>query len=164
MAKENKKYHFSIFDAIIILAVIACVVGIALRFRLTSSDGFDSKITAEFIVPGVMQSTADQMTQKLKEGTKLYLSSGDKEIGYIISAASEKSKVYATDPDGALQRVDHPENYDVKGVCVLYGVDGDSGFLIGGNLLATVSEVVYVYSTDIEFSITLTNVSASSAK
>ena len=111
-----------------------------------------------------MQSTAEQMTKKLTEGTKLYLSTGDKEIGYIVSTTSEKSKVYATDGDGNLQRVEHPENYDVKGVCVLYGTAGESGFLIGGNTLATISEVIYVYSTDIEFSMTLTDVSVSSAK
>ena len=164
MVKENKKYRFSIFDAIIIIAVIACIVGIVLRFRLTSSNDFSSKATVEFIVPGVMQSTADSMTAKLKNGTKLYLASSDKEIGYIVSVESERSKVYATSSDGTLERVEHPENYDVKGVCVLYGSDGEAGFLIGGNTLATISEVIYVYSTDVEFSITLTDVSASSPK
>ena len=164
MVKENKKYRFSIFDVIIIVAVVACIVGIVIRFQFTSSNDFSSKVTVEFIVPGVMKSTSDQMAAKLKEGTKLYLSSNDKEIGYIVSVAAEKSKVYATGADGKLERVEHPENYDVKGVCVLYGSDGDSGFLIGGNTLATISEVIYVYSADVEFSITLTDVSASSSK
>ena len=164
MVKENKKYRFSIFDAIIIIAILACIVGIVLRVKFTASNDFSSKATVEFIVPGVMQSTADKMNEKLVEGTKLYLSSSDKEIGYIVSVTSERSKVYATGSDGKLERVDHPESYDVKGVCVLYGSDGDSGFLIGGNTLATISEVIYVYSADVEFSITITGVSESSPK
>lgn len=53
---------------------------------------------------------------------------------------------------------------DVKGTAVLYGKSGESGFYIGGNKLATVSDIVYVYTTDVEFAMTLVDIGSPGAK
>lgn len=160
----KKSVRFNVFDVLIILVALACVAAIIVRAKFISGDTLDEKITIGFIVPGVMKSTADKMTADLTEGAKLYLSSTDEEIGYIVSIGSEKSTVYAENESGEIKRVEHPNSMNVTGVCVLYGKTGTDGFLIGGTTAATLSEVIYVYSDTIDFSMTITNVSEASAK
>ena len=53
---------------------------------------------------------------------------------------------------------------NVTGVAVLYGKTGESGFYIGGSELATVNDVIYVYSTNVEFAMTLTQIGSPNAK
>lgn len=161
---EVKKSRFNIFDALIILVVLACIAAIIARYYFISSDSLDEQVSVEFIVPGVMDSTAQAMTDAIKSGTVIYLSDGDQTIGFIQSIYSESSKVYATNAVGDIERVNHPSEMDIKGVAVLYGTSGKSGFLIGGNKLATVSDVVFVYTTDIEFAMTVTSISEPAAK
>lgn len=165
MAKsEAKKSRFNAFDALIIFLIVACIAAIAARYYFTSEDSLGEKVTVDFIVPGVMDSTAQKMTDTLKSGTTLYLTDGGKIIGYISSVSSSRSQEYAENESGDLIRVDNPISMDVKGVAVLYGTTGKDGFLIGGKNLATVSGQVYVYTTDIEFAMTLNNISASEPK
>lgn len=160
----KKNVRFNVFDVLIILVALACVAAIVIRVRFISDDKQSEQITVGFIVPGVMPSTAEQMTHDLTQGTKLYLSSTDEEIGYIVSASSERSTVYAENGSGEIERVEHPESMNVSGLCVLYGKTGTGGFLIGGTTSATLSDVIYVYSSTIDFSMTITNVSEASSK
>ncbi len=164
MAKQETKSRFNIFDALLILVILACIVALAFRYYYNSKDSLDEKVTVTFIVPGIMQSTADTMTEKIKSGTVLYLSDGDTIIGYVQGVYSENSKIYAESEDGKIERVDDPFLMDVKGTAVLYGKSGEDGFYIGGNKLATVSDVVYVYTTDVEFAMTLVDIGTPGAK
>ena len=104
------------------------------------------------------------MLETLKSGSVLYLTDGDNVIGYIQSVAKERSKVYAENGAGELERVDDPFLMNVTGVAVLYGKTGESGFYIGGSELATVNDVIYVYSTNVEFAMTLTQIGSPNAK
>lgn len=161
MAKtENRKLRFNIFDALIILAVIACVAAVIIRFYFISSEPNDEQITVSFVVPSVMKSTADKMTETLKDNKQIYLVSNDTIIGYIISTNSERSVVYGENSGSEVERVYHPDRMDIKGTAVLYGKTGENGFYIGSTSLATISEIIYVYSDEVEFSMTISSISA----
>lgn len=164
MAKQDTKSRFNIFDALLILVIVACIAALVFRYYYNSKDSLDEQVRVSFIVPEVMESTADTMTEKLRMGTVIYLSDGDSIIGYIQSVSKEPSKVYVENGAGNVERVDHPFSMDVRGVAVLYGRSGENGFYIGGSKLATVSDVIYVYSTDVEFSMTLTGIGTPTAK
>lgn len=165
MARQDiKKSRFNVFDVLIIFIVIACIAGIVIRYRYLSEETMKEQVTVDFIVPDVMASTAEKMTSAIKGGTIIYLSSGDTIIGFIQSVSSENAQVYATNASGALERVNHPTNMDVRGVAVLYGKSGESGFLIGSNTLATLSEVLYVYTDSVEFGMTIISISEPTAK
>lgn len=164
MAKQETKSRFNIFDALLILLILACIAALVFRYYYNSKDAVGEQVKVSFIVPAIMPSTADAMTEKLRMGTVLYLSDGDSVIGYIQSVTKAPSKVYAENSSGKLERIDNPLSMDVIGTAVLYGRSGESGFYIGGNKLATVSDVIYVYSTDIEFSMSLTGIGVPTAK
>lgn len=156
---ESQKTRFNIFDIIIIIAVIACIAGVVVRARFSSSAMQNDECECEFVISAVLPETADKLTKTLKSGEKLYLSSNDSEVGYIVNSSSEQASIYVTAFDGSLLSVDDPTHKNVVGKCVLLGKKSDSGFFIGGNQLATVGDIVYVYSTSAEFALTLTGVS-----
>lgn len=164
MAKQDSKSRFNIFDALLILLIVACIVALVLRYYFNSNRSLEEQVRVRFIVPSIMETTADTMLETLKSGSVLYLTDGDNVIGYIQSVAKERSKVYAENGAGELEKVDDPFLMNVTGVAVLYGKTGESGFYIGGSELATVNDVIYVYSTNVEFAMTLTQIGSPNAK
>ena len=77
MAKQETKSRFNIFDALLILLILACIAALVFRYYYNSKDAVGEQVKVSFIVPAIMPSTADAMTEKLRTGTVLYLSDGD---------------------------------------------------------------------------------------
>ena len=90
MAKQDSKSRFNIFDALLILLIVACIVALVLRYYFNSNRSLEEQVRVRFIVPSIMETTADTMLETLKSGSVLYLTDGDNVIGYIQSVAKER--------------------------------------------------------------------------
>ena len=71
MAKQETKSRFNIFDALLILLILACIAALVFRYYYNSKDAVGEQVKVSFIVPAIMPSTADAMTEKLRMGTVL---------------------------------------------------------------------------------------------
>lgn len=153
---EIKKSHFNVFDVLIIVAVLACIAAVVLRARFAANAATSEVCGFDFVISSVLPDTAEKTEKSLEGGKKLYLSSDDTEIGYILSASACDTKVCVAGADGALHEVIDPTRKDIVGECIFYGSYNDLGFYIGGNRLATVGDTLIVYSDTMEFSVTIT--------
>ena len=154
IAIKKSSVHFNIFDILIILAVVACIAALGIRYYYTQNAFSDFvEVKVDFIVPGVMESTANSM--KLKT---VYLSSNDKEVGYIESMSVIPSSVYVTDDNGGLVKAQHPDSFDITGTIVFRGIWSDDAFMINGTIPANVANTILLYSSDIEFVITIEDI------
>ena len=166
MAKNRptEKTRFNVFDLLIILIVIACIVALVLRIYVFNKNALDKKVNVSFSVNNVMETTAEKMNSSIKNGTVVYLTSNNEVIGYVTSIDTERSTVYVEDENGNPIEVFHPTNWNVTGTAVLYGTSGDLGFYINGTQRAEINSVVSVYTDTVQFEMTLTDISAPTAR
>lgn len=162
MAKNKpvEKSRFNVFDILIILIVVACITALILRIYVFNGVALNKKVEVSFSVNNVMQSTADEMLKSIQNGTSLYLTSNNEIIGYITDIRSERSTVFVEDENGNQVEVFHPTNWNVTGTAVIYGTEGDLGFYVNGTTRAEINSVVYVYTTRVQFEMTLTSISS----
>lgn len=70
-----------------------------------------------------------------------------------------QSEIYVDEGNGKYVRSAHPFLYDINGKLTLHGLWSEDGFMLNGNTLLRVSDNLYIYSDDIEFVATVTNIS-----
>lgn len=162
--KPVEKTRFNVFDILIILIVVACIAALILRLYVFNNEALTKKAEVKFSVNNVMQSTSEEMLESIQNGTVLYLSSNEEVIGYVTDIKAERSTVFAEDEDGNQIEVYHPTNWNVYGTAVLYGTSGDLGFYVNGTMRAEINSVVSVFTSRVQFEMTLTSISAPTDK
>ena len=160
--KTVEKSRFNVFDILIILIVVACITALVLRLYVFNGVALNKKVEVSFSVNNIMQSTAEEMLKSVQNGTNLYLTSNNEVIGYVTDIKAERSTVFVEDENGNQIEVFHPTNWNIVGTAVLYGTEGDLGFYVNGTTRAEINSVVYVYTTRVQFEMTLTSISAPS--
>lgn len=162
MAKNRpvEKSRFNVFDILIILIVVACIATLVLRLYVFNGVALNKKAEVTFSVNNVMQSTSEEMIKTIQNGTNLYLTSNNEIIGYVTEIRAVPSTVFVEDEDGNQIEVQHPTNWNVTGTAILYGTEGDLGFYVNGTLRAEINSVIYVYTTRVQFEMTLTSISS----
>lgn len=152
---KNSGVRFNIFDVIIIFLVLACIAAIVIRAYFTANIKEDfTSATVEFSVIGVSENTA----ASFHPARKIYLASGDDEIGSIDDVTYGPSAIYAVDSSGKPVSAFHPDKKDVHGTATLYGLWTDDGFMINGTVLALAGKTVSVYTQDVECILTIVSI------
>jgi len=153
---KNSGARFNIFDVIIIFIVLACIAAIIVRAYFTANikDDFESA-KVEFSVISVSENTA----ASIRQTRKIYLVSGDDEIGVIDEASFAPSEIYALDTAGKPVSASHPDKKDVHGTATLYGIWTDDGFMINGTVPALAGKTINIYTEDVECILTIVSIS-----
>lgn len=129
--KKQGKFKFNAIDVLIILALIACIVGIA--FRLGLPQKFlepepDQKAEIRFSVNAVDQFFVDQF----KDGIMLYDADGE-EFGSVKDIEVSASSVYKENDHGVVEKMSHLSLQDVVGTITVTGLVKDDGFYMNGD-------------------------------
>ena len=141
------KRRFNVFDAIIIIFIVLCIVAVWFKYYYNNKINSDFvNVEVTFISPSVLQSTADAM----KAGKVVYLSNGDKEAGVISSVSVNQSEIYVDEGNGKYVRSAHPFLYDINGKLTLHGLWSEDGFMFNDNTLLRISDNFILFH-DIEF-------------
>ena len=152
-AEKKQRTKLNILDVLIIVAVVACIAAIGLRIYFSSrTETMPDEITVSFEVAGISAENAAEF----KEGKTLYLQSGGEKIGKIETVSVSAQKIDdATDKDGNIVTVYHPEKKTVSGTVTLYGKESDNGFMIGGKTLMYYGSTIDVYTDRNVFTLTV---------
>lgn len=149
--------RFNLFDAILILAVLACIGGIVAHAYFISDlqQTRSENATIVFTVSGVSEKTADAFATV---GSTVYNAADDRVLGTIEIAECTPHTLQIENTEGILTTVVHPDKMNVSGEACFTGTWTEDGFLIGGSLPAIVGKTLNVYTEHAVCTITIVSV------
>ena len=169
MNEERKKapsrFHFNIFDVVLILLAVLCVVGVWQRKNLQglfeSGEALES-YTMTFESRQVRSTTAALLTKDTElyleqEGVKVSLGTIGEQV--LPLAAT----VYLQDKNGQLVEAVYPEDdyeylQDVTGTLSCRGIEQNGSFLLGGEIYLAVGQTVLAHTEMADFEICITGI------
>lgn len=165
MAQPDKKtqkkpthVRFNIIDLVLIIAVLACLVGVYLRYTASEQFGVNHELedyVLSFEIKNIRYTSADAFP----EGDPLYLNGKDTVLGTILAIDSTTpAEVVFTDKKGNYKTIYYPEDsrIDLSGRILSNGVMTERGYLLGGNTYLAPGQSYYVETPLINVSVTIT--------
>ena len=163
--KKRTRARFNIFDVLLLLLVVLCVVGVWQRRNL--QDMFQSKDAMEtyavtFEVRKMRSTTAELLTQD----TVLYLQDGDRRVtlGTISDQVLPLASVeYLKDKNGQIVEAVYPQDdyeylQDVSGTLACKGVTRNGTFMLEGEIYLAVDHALSVSTELADFEIRITGI------
>lgn len=167
--KEQKK-RLGALDIFIILAIIACLVSVGLRFVATRNSSVGNNVQLEnyivsFKISDIRDSTAKNFMDK---GTNFYL----KDSGLLLGSLREGNTISDAEKyyylhDGEIVRMTNSSTGDLYRVDVEGGFDcmgtmsADGTFLLNGNQYIGVNQELNIYSKYLAVTVKITGISKS---
>lgn len=140
------KPRFNIADAIIIVVALLVIAGIALRvYRIFGTEEELQSVTVEFEISNISSEHID-----LYSGDKLYLTSDNIRVGYIMELTVSDMMEYAYNDQGELVKATVPGKSTITGKMLLDGKVTEHGFYLGGTILLTESQEISLYTANRE--------------
>ncbi|MBO5648775.1 MAG: DUF4330 domain-containing protein [Clostridia bacterium] len=144
----QKKHRFNIIDFVLIVTVLACIVGIAVRYNLRSTLTKESDTaTVTVVIHKLLEENADHLVV----GDTYFYQTTEKTFGTLKSVKTSPAKLRLVDQSGTVSIVHHPDRVDA--VCTLE-VRGyyseESGFMIGGTTYIGCGSNILVRSQNLE--------------
>lgn len=136
----SKNLKFSMYDILILIMVLLCVLGIF--FRGAAADGISSAVyndTAE--ISFVIEETDKNFISAIRSGDKFYFKNGS-EFGTLLEGYSYKNtETYTANEKGDLEKIQNTEKYDLQGRFISNGRFTDNGFLCSSEKIFINSEI-----------------------
>ena len=158
--KNAARVRFNLVDLVLIIAVLACLVGVYLRYSAGDEFGVKHELdqyVLSFEINNIRYTSADAFT----EGDKVYLDGKETVLGTILAIDSTSpSEVIYTDDKGDYKMVYYPEDtrIDLTGRLLSIGVMSERGYLLGGNTYLAPGQTYYVETPRINVSVTITDI------
>ncbi len=157
MEQRKRRVRFSVIDFIVILLVIACVVGIVLRYDLAErlfSDSVKKETRVTFIAEGISSEEAEAF----RLNTDFY--SGDAFFGTLSSVETAPAVIYYENANGVLASYEDGSRFDLRGSFTVSAVSGDNGYLLNGNTFLAAGSVFTLQANSVSVEITVLSVEA----
>ena len=158
--EDGKKLSFNIIDAFIVLFVLACVIGIAVKLAKFNLLDSNARLEEYSIIFSVSE-MAHTSPKYLIEGDLVTLSDRNVVIGTLDRVSEiEPSKAYAKNSDGNIILAPYPEKtrVDVKGSISSKGVLDRGKYMLGGSVHIAKGEIYRVATQHVDFLITVTDI------
>ena len=161
--KSSGKGRINLFDVILVLLLVLCIVGVWQRNSLQSWFE-DEQIKDVYTVSFEIKELRDTSIRYLTAGTALYVTVGEERIP-LGTIAGEVAVIDAAkhlphqDAEGNTVLVEayYPDDLStVKAVLNCHGVRLESGFFVDGRLAISVGQVLSAYTENADFEIFVT--------
>ncbi len=163
--KTPSRFRFNIFDAVLILLAILCIVGVWQRKNLqklfASGDALET-YTVTFEAKRMRSTTAALLTKD----TVLYMEEGSRRV--TLGTVSEQvlplaATVYLQDKNGQIVEAVYPQDdyeylQDVSGTLNCRGITHGGAFLLEGEIYLAVDRTVAVSTELADFEIRITSI------
>lgn len=167
--KKNRK-KLNALDYFILLAIVLCLAGAALRMAVGSEgNSLHSQVTMEdYVISYRVNNIRNSSTEYMTEDKEFYLHTTGQYFGKINGSISVTPAMYwIEDQYGALLQAYAPENgdatrVDVTGTMLVSGYMGENGFLLGGTTSLAVNKDLALRSRDLYITITITDIAKAS--
>lgn len=131
----DKKFKFNILDVVIVIVVVACIAGIALRYNLADKIGLtkNQEAVVTFLAPNVR---TDVARESFVDGDMYYCKKFNGNFGELIRLDEfiyEPAVRMKEDENGVMRESTLSHRSDVTGYIKVTGkYDEDKGFLVDG--------------------------------
>lgn len=167
---QKTKKKLNAIDWFLIIALVLCLAGAALRIALGSESGsFSTPVVMEdYIVSFKIQNIRNSSVEYLSEAQQFYISSTDQYFGQIEGNVSvTPARFQVTDAEGNYVEAYAPENgdatrVDVVGTMRVSGYMSEHGFLLGGTTALAANKSLSLQSSFIYVTITVTDIAKAS--
>ena len=146
----QKKRRFNIIDFILIVAVLACAIGIAFRYNLQQS--FIGINDDEVYVTCLVEDLSEGSANAFIDGETVYNSNTKKLVGTMVSHKIRTAQDQLELPDGTVTLTENPYRRDLVCVIKVKGRYSEKdGFMIGGNAYIGAGLNILLRSQSVEF-------------
>lgn len=144
---QTKKHRFNIIDFVLIVAVLACVIGIAIRYNLSISllHGND---TAYLTVK--IDALRTEYMDSLQTGDAFYYQSTGNPLGTLVSIETSPAKIRFVNSDGTITVSHYEDRVDVVCKIEASGYHTENGFMIDGRTYIGSGSDILVRSRNLE--------------
>ncbi len=168
MSEEKKsigKGHINLFDVMLVLLVILCIVGVWQRKNLQAWFE-EERINDVYTVSFEIKELRDTSIRYLTAGTSLYVIDGEDAVS-LGTIAGEVAVVDAakhlphTDESGQTVLVEayYPDDLStVKAVLNCHGIHTNGSFFVDGRFAVSVGQTLAVYTENADFEIYVTDI------
>jgi len=153
----KNKIRFNIIDFIIVIAIIGCIVGVALRYNVVDRIGISSlndTVEIEFVIFNIRPTSYDAMVK----GDTFYWKQNNMEIGVLKEATGSYSETFIQTEDLKMVKHLRDDRYDVRGTFVAKGAMTESGFMLNGTQFLAPGKSLNVISKNIDVTLTITKI------
>lgn len=143
--RKASKFRFNVIDVLVIVLMIACVVGLVLRFTILDNIGTSSSLKEYYITftAGSLTTAQAELLTKAVDGADVgenwvYLDDGQTKLGFLTSINGQNKESLEFNVNGESIIVDYPESetdvpWSITGKIVCSGVYSETtGFLLNG--------------------------------
>lgn len=128
--KTAKGLRFSVIDFVIVLMILACFVGVVLRYDLVNKL-FSKTVLTEARITFVAEAVTPEERAVFTESTVFYT---DRDVfGILSSLEAAPAIVYYENSIGSLVHYEHATLLDLNGVFRAQVVSSENGYLLNGN-------------------------------
>ena len=150
----TKRVKFSVADFVIILMIIACIIGVAMRYDI--AEKLFSKTKAEDVrVTFAVSSATDNTNNAFSTGAVFMYGSGKLE-----EADSSPAVQYYENSSGVLTEKKNEGFYDITGTFVCRLVSTDSGYLLDGRTYIAAGSTFTLQCGAVRTTVLITSVGA----
>lgn len=171
--KEKRKIKLNAMDYFIIIALILCVLGAAVRFGINAAGGLPGTLGSaivmeEYIVSFKISDIRNTSTSYLTDGEVFYQKTTRQFFGTVEGNVSVTPALfYIEDINGNYIQTYAPENgdatrVDVTGTIRVSGYMSESGFLLNGNTPLVANNAVQLLSKNLAVTVTVTDIAKAS--
>ncbi len=147
MKNTAKKNRFNIIDFFLVITVLACVIGIAIRYNLSENlvQSHDSA-TVTVMIRGLLKENADQLVV----GDNYFYQTSGKPFGTLtsVSTAPAKNRDYMN--NGTISVSEYEARVDAICTLEIEGYHSKDGFLIDGATYVGCGSDILVRSINLE--------------
>lgn len=143
----SKKHRFNIIDFALIVTVISCLIGIAVRYNISASilqNNNKATVTVR------IQALLDDYIEHLVIGDVYYYQLSGDRIGTLKSFETSPSKTRNIRHDGTIAESAYPDRVDVLCEIEIEGLMTDDGFMVGGSDYIGCGSSILVRSLNLE--------------
>ena len=152
---SSKKHSFNIIDFILITAVIACIIGIAIRYNLGSSL---MKETDTAVITVRISSLLEENEKHLVVGDVFRYQTTNEVFGTMLSKESQAATINYSLDNGTFVVREDEERINVFCKIEVKGYNTENGFMVGGDTYIGCGKSILVYSNHMETSFLVTDI------
>ncbi len=143
--RQNKKMSISVIDVMIILAVIACIAGVFVHYRVyekTHEVMTDDVCMVSVLIKGASLELGEGITL----GEQIFFENGEEKFGKAVEVNKNSATVYRKNSNGEMVESIDEELLDIVIRIEASGALYESGFLVNGTEYVASGMEIELYS------------------
>ena len=143
--KQNSNLKISVIDVVIVLALIACIVGVVVRYKIYEKE--HEVITTDVCSVSLMiKGASHELSESIAADDQIFFDENGEKLGKITEVNISDAIVYHQNSQGEIVENIDGELKDIVIKIEVYGDLTESGFLVNGKEYVAAGKELAVYT------------------